>query len=83
MLGSERSEDAAENKQLSDDGDSETEVHDGDAAAMKELKRHTDMQEYEGEEEEREEVGDATQPDSMEGGSDLCVCVCMCVCVCV
>lgn len=50
-----------------DDGESDVEANDGDATVTKELARHTDTQEYEGEEEEREEVGDATQPDDMEG----------------
>ena len=70
-----------------EDGESDVEANDGDATAAKELARHTDTQEYEGEEEERQEVGDAMQLEDMDGkgwvwvwgwvGVGMCVCVCV------
>jgi hypothetical protein len=49
-----------------DDDESDVEANDGDAAATKELSRHQDTQDYEGEEEEKHEVGEG-EDDMLEG----------------
>ncbi|KAK7474278.1 hypothetical protein BaRGS_00034470, partial [Batillaria attramentaria] len=50
-----------------DDADSDVEENDGDAAAAKEISRHTDTLEYEGEDDEREAVGEESlQGDDIE-----------------